>query len=144
MTGLEGLMRQQNRLKSRGAIDDNWEQTQQLFDRLKVTGRCRERKRDDDGRNLLESEPEGVTFTLDDHDGAVDIRDDHSNWGPIGNWTSEAGQFVLCMENHKRPFKKTASLQEAYEISVGLAKLPTKERRRFHPPLRDLYVSHDD
>jgi hypothetical protein len=132
-----------NRLKSRGAIDDNWEETVRLYERLKETGLCREPQSDFRPDDDCEKENDGVTFMLDKHEGVIDIRDGESHWGAIGTWTSEGGFFVLCMENCKRPFHKLRSIADAVTISLDLARLPAEQRKRFHAPLRTPYACYD-
>ncbi len=80
---------------------------------------------------------------LDEQEGVIDIRDSESHCGAIGTWTSEAGFFVLCLENCKRPFHKLRSIADAVKISLDLAKLPAEQRKRFHPPLRSAYTCYD-
>jgi hypothetical protein len=139
------------RLKSRGSIDDNWEETLRLYDRLADAGLCpsrafgQEAEEEDtdpddenDGNNWV-----GVTFSLDEHEGNIDIYDSASDWGPIGTWRSEAGFFVLCMENHKRPFHRLRSIADAVAISQQLTKLSPEQRKKFHPPLRMPYADYD-
>jgi len=119
------------RLKSRGSIEENWEQTVRLYQRLAGAGYCGEEAVGD------------VGFSLDEHEGIIRIYDCASDWGPIGSWTSEGGFYVLCMENHKRPFHKLRSIADAVAICMQLTKLPLDDRKKFHPPLRTPYANYD-
>jgi hypothetical protein len=129
-TPAPGAGRPANKLQTRGAIDDNWEETQRLYEKLKGTGRCAETVLGDweEYSDVDPPEPQGVWFCLDHRGGKVVIHDGSDG---IGEWFSENKFFVLCMENHKRPFFKTPSAAVAYDQSVKLMKLPAKERERF-------------
>jgi hypothetical protein len=89
-----------NRLKARGAIEDNWQETQRLFEKLKATGRCPELIDDDDTIEIDHDRrlPQGIWFSLCDDEGKILVHDDYDI---IGEWFSENAFFVLCMENNK-------------------------------------------